>query len=554
MVSQLRREIAGVDANHRRRYIRRFTQEFRDYEDLTSWDDLVLACYKADLTYIGDYHALISSQALAARLLREIASRSREVILAVEMVYGRDQRTLDRWMAGDLTEAEFLRRLRYDVEWGYDWEGFSQIFAAARDYGVRVFGIDCPPRNGLKYIRRRDQYAAERIADIFVRNPGSKVAVVIGESHLATSHLPARVRAALAAHNLEKRSVRVVQNVDEIYWKLVARGHEQRDVVAVTRQTFCVFNASPVAKYESYRQTINRWNAESIDEEQVDLTPTIYTMIDTILRFLEVDKYRLCVRREGECIKFLVDCYPDVHSSADGDALSRAIAGGGVTRAEAAEIRRHIARHGSCYIPRINAIVIGRFSMVHGGEEASRFVNHALRGDAFYGEPRHRSRDDLFYGAVLNEALGYFGSKLIDPSRNHFFETKLYQYHRKDRSFIEANTDYTFEEFSGIIRFILTHKRFETSRIRAQMPPEIKAGIWTRKSRIFSVLKHELGYYLGQQLYDGYQQGTIQREEIRTLYSMRFTEGGAALATYLDLAGQLQGAAPRKRKATSGLR
>jgi uncharacterized iron-regulated protein len=545
MVSQLKREISRIDPNVSRRYIRDFIDEFRRYQEISSWDDLVLSCYKADLVYVGDYHALPSSQAFAARLIGEVASRSRKVILAVEMVYGRNQRILDRWMAGRMSDDEFKRRIRYDLEWGYDWNGFKQIFEAARAYGVKVFGIDCPPRNGLRYIHKRDRYAAARLADIFARNPGAKVIVVIGESHLASGHLPAEVRALLQERNLEKRSVRVLQNLEEVYWQLVEAGEEHRDVVSMAHGTYCVFNASPIAKYESYRQTIHRWKSESGEDDQLDLTPTIHHMIDTILRFLAIDKYRLCLRREGDCIEFLVDWFPEVYSHVDAGTFRRIVSSNGFSRTEVAEIRRQIARTGSCYVPRINSIFIGQFSLVHGGEEAAHFVNLALKGDVFQPDGRRRARPDLFYGAVMEEALGFFGSKLIDPSRNHFFESKIYEYHRKDPEFIEANTEFTYQRFRSIIDFILMHKRFERSFHRHdEVPPRLLEGIRTRDARFFSILTHELGYYLGQQLYEGYHQERIDREEIAALFRERFDAPGSALSRYLDLAGRLPGAVP----------
>jgi len=535
VVSALKKEIAQVDRNAAREYIRSFTREFRAFDAFSTWDDLIISCYKADIVYLGDYHALTSSQMFAARLLKEIASRSRQVILAVEMVYGRNQRALDQWMSGAIDESEFKRRIRYDLEWGYDWEGFRAIFETARDYGLRVFGIDCPPRNGLRYIRKRDRYAATRIADIFARNPAARIVVMIGESHLAGGHLPAAVREALAERNLEKRSVRVLQNIEEVYWKLVAQGREHEDVVSMGAGTFCVFNASPITKYESYRQTINRWREEE-GEDALDLTPTLHSMIDTILRFLGVDKYAHRVREGEEGMELLVDLFPEVYSRVDASSLKDLLGGRRLPPAQRAAVRDRIARKGSCYIRSINAIFIGAFSLVQGGEEAAHYVNIALRGDVFRDGRRARTRPDLFYETVMEEALGFFGSKLIDPSRNHFFETNLYQYHRRDREFIEKNTEYSFEQYGRIIRFILLHKRFERAyKSRSDVPEALKDGIRTRSRREFSVLTHELGHYLGQQMYDGYHQGLIDRGAIRELFLRRFANPGSALSAYLDL-------------------
>ena len=543
-VARLKREILGVDRNSRRRYIREFHEETRSFEALSSLDDLTIACYKADIVYIGDYHALPESQEFAARLLREIATRSREVVLCVEMIFGRDQRSLDLYMSGAIDEAEFLRSIRYDEDWGYDWSAFRKLFEAAREQRVAVVGIDCEPRVGFRYIRRRDAHAAARIVDIADRRPNARIVVVIGESHLARNHLPRRVTEALKKRGLERRGVTVLQNLEDIYWQLVERGLDEVDVVSLGPGRFCVFNASPISKYEAYRRTLEIWKGDEEEDGQVDLTSTVYRMIDTILKFLRVDKYTHCVRREGRSREFLVDDYPEVYSDLEEKDLRRMLRGHRFTPEEVDEIVAHVARSGSCYIPRINAIIIGQFNMVHAGEEAAHFVNLVLKGEIYNEAPREMPQHDLFYNGVLEEALGFFGSKLIDPSRNHFFETAFYQYYRKDRAEIEANTPYSYEDFNAIINFILLHKKFEqTYESYDEVPAEILDGIRAEPRRA-NILIHELGYFLGQQIYDAYRAGTLARRDLTHLFRQSFRESGSALRAYLDLTEKVRGAAP----------
>jgi len=542
-VARLRSEIARIDPSARRAYVRTFHQEFQRLVEPSTFDDLVIACFQADLIYVGDFHALPRSQEFAARLLQEIARRSRRSVLAMEMVYGRHQQVLDRWMAGEVDDPEFLRRIRYDQEWGYDWAAFRGIFETARRHGLRVQGIDCAPRNGLRFIRERDRYMAARIADIFAEAPGSKVVVVVGESHLASSHLPAAVRQALARMNLERRSVRVLQNLEEVYWQLLSQGREHADTALVGRNVFCVFNVSPLEKYEAYRQTLERWNQERPDDAELDLTPTIHNMIDTILKFLGVNKYRRAAAgRDGAGPGFVVDAYPEVYSRVETLSLERLLRSQKVPRADIAEIVEHLKRRGSCYIPSVNAIFIGTFSLVHGGEEAAHFVNHLLRGGVGRAPQGTRSRAGAFYGAVIDEALGFFGSKIIDPSRNHFFETKFYRYYRKSREIVERETGFSYEEFCEIINFILLHKKFERHyRDYDHIPGELLEGIRTKNRRRFSLLTHELGYFLGQQLYDGFHAGVVSREEVDGLFRRTLDGRNEALELYLDLSERLPG-------------
>ena len=554
-VGRLRAEIAKLDGSSRRAYIRAFHREFSGPGSSSSFDDLVVACFKADLVYVGDFHALPSSQRFAARLLREIARRSRRSVLAVEMVFGRHQRILDQWLQGLLSEPEFLKRIRYEQDWGYNWESFREIFAVARENSIPTFGIDCSPRNGMRYVRERDRYMASRIADIFARSPEAKVIVMVGESHLATPHLPAAVREALARVNMERRSVRVLQNLEETWWDLVSQGQEHSDTVEVGRNVYCVFNSSPIEKYEAWRRTLDRWNQDRPEDVDPDLTPTVHNMIDTILKFLGVSKYGRAVTepREEPPVRaggrYIVDDYPEVYSAAELPALKRLLRKQKISRSEITHITAHVGRNGSCYIPAINAVYVGTFNLIHAGEEAAHFVNHALRGDIAATPRGPGARADSFYESVIEEALGFFGSKVIDPSRNHFFETKFYRYYRKSREIVERETGHSYEEFCEIIDFILLHKKFERSyEDYDEIPAPLLAGIRTRDRRRFNILTHELGYYLGQQIYDGYHAGIIGRKEVAGLFRRRFEGQGKALELYLDLSARLPGGISRDRK------
>jgi hypothetical protein len=68
----------------------------------------------------------------------------------------------------------------------------------------------------------------------------------------------------------------------------------------------------------------------------------------------------------------------------------------------------------------------------------------------------------------------------------------------------------------------------------AKVPAVISEGVSSR-GRVFTLLTHELGYLLGEQLYRGYLGGLISRGEISRLFSIRFEEEGPPFEAYLDL-------------------
>ena len=56
----------------------------------------------------------------------------------------------------------------------------------------------------------------------------------------------------------------------------------------------CVFNASPLEKYESYRQCIEQWKHE---KRESDLAPSFYNLIDALAEFLRVEKAASILQR-----------------------------------------------------------------------------------------------------------------------------------------------------------------------------------------------------------------------------------------------------------------
>jgi len=80
----------------------------------------------------------------------------------------------------------------------------------------------------------------------------------------------------------------MLQNVDPLYWQASGEALDSIHAVQVDDGTICVFNATPLEKYESYRQCIDRWRQERTGSP--DVAPTFYNLVDALFRFLNIDK------------------------------------------------------------------------------------------------------------------------------------------------------------------------------------------------------------------------------------------------------------------------
>src|ERR1700730_4589954 len=222
------REIRAQDSHHRRKYLREFNQAFRSYDSLLDSAELQSALHSADVVLIGDYHALPAAQRHAASLIEQRAlAGDRPVVLGVETIYARDQHILDEWWRREIDENELRQRIRFDLDWGYDWAPFYDLLVTARDHGEAIYGLDCMPREDLRKIGARDRHAAAKIAEIHDRHPDAVIFVLFGESHLAPGHLPRELHEQLPG----PRIFTVLQNVDALYWR--AAGERTDKVEAV---------------------------------------------------------------------------------------------------------------------------------------------------------------------------------------------------------------------------------------------------------------------------------------------------------------------------------
>ena len=179
------------------------------------------------------------------------------------------------------------------------------------------------PRENLRKIGARDRHAAAKIAEIRERHPDAVIFVLFGESHLAPGHLPRVLQKEMPGAKI----LTVLQNVDALYWRAAGERADKVEAVRVNDDVLCVFNATPLEKYESYRLFLDQW---SRCDTGPDFAPTIYNLIDSLAAFLEINRYS---PHNGTQPKFLVDMLPEVHGNSSDAMLRRLLSRKGIRRA-----------------------------------------------------------------------------------------------------------------------------------------------------------------------------------------------------------------------------
>src|SRR5262245_11418066 len=467
---RLERQIRSTDPKLQRKYLSEFADAFRKYDRVISTADLGEKMLRADVILLGDYHALPASQRYAMRLLRELADRGRQPVLALEAVFARDQHILDSWMRGEISAEEVRQRVRFDAEWGFDWAPLEELLTLAREHALGCYGIDCMPRHDLRTISIRDRHAAVKLAEIRERHPHAPVVVLFGESHLAPSHLPRFLREARRSD----RILTILQNVDCLYWQAAGERRVRLEAVQVSSEVMCAFSATPLEKYQSYSHWIERWQQERASP--VDLSSTFYNLIEALAQSLNINPYS---HENGVQPRFLIDTLPEIRVRPDTEALRKLMPRHGITGMELVNLIAGLEPAKSCYVERLNTIFATGFELAQAAAQCARFLHLACSGRL--GEDQARSAkspggvESIFYSGVLDEALKDFGARVLHPARPISGDADLHALYASTPEEIERRMLCSYREYMQMADFLVTHRDYELYGSRYVGSPQLIA-------------------------------------------------------------------------------
>jgi uncharacterized iron-regulated protein len=99
-----------------------------------------------DVICFGEQHDQVehhyAEYALLLGLSRRTAASGRELGLGLEMFEREAGSAIDAYVAGKLSEQEFLERTSYEDNWGFPFAYYAPLFEVAQHAGLRVLGLN----------------------------------------------------------------------------------------------------------------------------------------------------------------------------------------------------------------------------------------------------------------------------------------------------------------------------------------------------------------------------------------------------------------------------
>lgn len=114
-------------------------------------DQMYAAIADARIIYVGETHDNPAAHRLELQVLKAVAERHPgQVSLGLEMFNHEQQEVLNEWVAGKLSEKEFLKAADWYSVWTQDFTYYRDILYFARDHKIPVIGL-----NVTKELRRK---------------------------------------------------------------------------------------------------------------------------------------------------------------------------------------------------------------------------------------------------------------------------------------------------------------------------------------------------------------------------------------------------------------
>lgn len=492
-------------------YERRYRRAVSRYARAVAHEAMLAAIAKSDIVYVGDYHTCAQSQRSFLRVLKAAVKSSRRPrVIGLELLHRRQQPLVDAYLAGRLSDEQFLEKVGLRRHWVFDlWENFRPIFDFARYHKIPIIGIDAAGRDAT--LAQRDAATGKLLAHVAAAHPKHQLFVLIGDLHLAPQHLPHETQRALRAAQSVRRDLVLYQNSEAIYWQLAREGREHRvDVVQVGERSFCRMHTPPIVCQQSY---LNWLEHEEGAIDFADAKHQFGALVEQIAAYLKIplsaDADNVTVYTCGD-LSFLT-------------VLKRRRS---FSTRELKLIREHVLASESYILPNERIVYLANLSLNHAAEEASHYLKFLCSGPEF-----SRPLVDAFYANVLHEALGFFGSKLVNHKRKCWHDADfraLLTYFRRHG----VAADRTLEHATA--QLVATYRRHEQ-----RGAPLAFKKIFQQPPALFFAVTHALGYMLGDRMFYGVMSRALRRTQLRTLFTDRWSFDGQTFALYQELQQKL---------------
>lgn len=519
-----------VDNNHHSiiQYSNKFTKSLPDQFEVITTDSFLDSLRQARFILYGDFHTLKQSQRGLLRICRDILNKKpkSKIVLALECFRAQDQDQIELFMKKEIDEIEFLDSIEYAKYWGFPWNNYRMILDFASEFNIPVVGINTS-NGGMDTMLTRDKFATKILLDALAQYPMAQIFCLIGEYHLADTHLPRVLSSALKRIDRSDKVLRTLTNVDRYYFELHQRGDESStQYLKLSPDVFCIMNSPPWLKWQSYAifeetrhstAILAETHTSELDpsddsdvytEDTFDVDYQIQSLLTNLADFLQIplDQNRLL-----SCNVFTGTEHETIELFLQEDRQSKG-----------AEIDRYVERaltDGMFYAPECKTIILTKFSLNSMAEATGQFLHHEKSGFSSGGSASFGD----FYRRVIKSAIGMLSSLVFNPRRKLMDIANCERYLSQNRKLRLLGTAKLKRQTAAAV---IAHHHWMTEKTnhpKPSMPRQVRRFYLTDLTSNYD-LSRRIGHLLGQQLYLDLTTGQRSTAFVRDLFCADFKD------------------------------
>ncbi len=113
-------------------------------EQVLSQDELFNRLDGVQVLYLGEVHNRPQDQAAQLEILQQWYEQNPQLAIGLEMFERPQQPRIDQYLAGEISEAEFLELTEFETRWGFPWESYAPILRFAKAHNLPVLALNAP--------------------------------------------------------------------------------------------------------------------------------------------------------------------------------------------------------------------------------------------------------------------------------------------------------------------------------------------------------------------------------------------------------------------------
>jgi hypothetical protein len=358
----------------------------------SSKKELLRAISSAKVVLVGDFHSFRQSQKGFLRILAESGYENAGV--ALECIQQSMQPLLESYLAGNLTAEELREDLSFDREWPFPWPNYREILELCRRKNLPLFALNIQKKNSSpEMLKERDNAAASRISELLSAGIVGKIFVLYGELHLGRRHLPVAIRRLLPR---SEKVVVIHQNEPSLYWKAPRKpGGQRPEILRLRRDEFCILNSVPWVRLQSYLDWLEGGGEENW-QEGTDTAGSTLQLAKLLGNTLEIN---------SSFPEDLETLGPEALNAGSPSALK------GLSNEERIILRHALEFGRTALLAKKGALLVPALSTNALTEAASLLLWRARR------KGKQKNAYASGTGLLLQFAIGYLGSKILNPKR-----------------------------------------------------------------------------------------------------------------------------------------